>query len=434
MKTPIFDFVKTYAEKNASRLHMPGHKGEGFLGAEKYDITEISGADSLFEASGIIRESERNATRLFGTLLTQYSTEGSTGSIKAMVYLALKNRKDKTERPVIAATRNAHKAFIYACALLDIDIFWIYGKGDKFSLCECRVTARDIEDAIVTSGAFAVYVTSPDYLGNMLDIKGISEVAHKHNIPLLVDNAHGAYLHFLSPSHHPVALGADMCCDSAHKTLPVLTGGAYLHINNKKYVSDAKEAMSLFCSTSPSYLILSSLDLANKYLSENYKENLSKFIDKLSALKARLKERGFVILDSDPLKLTVKNFGEGLSETLKKHNIEWEYEAPDFTVLMFTPENTDEDLKAVDKALTNPPALRENSLTAIKPKRICSVREALFSESERVDIDKAMGRILADVSVSCPPAVPILISGEEVSKEAVEIFRFYNIKEVNVIK
>lgn len=434
MKTPIFDFVKTYAEKNASRLHMPGHKGEGVLGAEKYDITEISGADSLFEASGIIKESEQNATRLFGTLSTLYSTEGSTQSIKAMVYLALKNRNDKTKRPVIAATRNAHKAFVYACALLDIDIFWIYGGGDKFSLCECKVTARDIEKAISESGAFAVYVTSPDYLGNMLDIEGISEAAHKHNIPLLVDNAHGAYLHFLNASHHPIALGADMCCDSAHKTLPVLTGGAYLHINNENFVADGKAALSLFCSTSPSYLILASLDLANKYLSEDYKENLSKFVDKLNALKSKLKERGFVILDSDPLKLTIKNFGEVLSEVLKKHNIEWEYESPDFTVLMFTPENTDEDLKVVDKALKVPPSLNENSLTAIKPKRICSVREALFSESETVDIDKANGRILADVSVSCPPAVPILVSGEEISEEAIKIFKFYEIEKINVIK
>ncbi len=434
MKTPIFDFVKTYAEKNSSRLHMPGHKGSGPLGAEKYDITEISGADSLFEARGIIKESEQNATRLFGTLSTQYSTEGSTQSIKAMVYLALKNRREKTERPVIAATRNAHKAFIYACALLDIDIFWIYGKGDKFSLCECDVTEKDIEEAILKSGAFAVYVTSPDYLGNMLDIKGIGEVAHKHKIPLLVDNAHGAYLNFLNESHHPIALGADMCCDSAHKTLPVLTGGAYLHINNEAFVADSKGALSLFCSTSPSYLILSSLDLANKYLSDGYKERLSLFLDKLSALKNTLRSKGFQILSGDPLKLTIKNFGEGLSETLKKHSIEWEYEAPDFTVLMFTPENTDEDLKAVESALNIPPQFKENALAAIKPNKVCSVREALFAESERVDIDKAKGRVLADVSVSCPPAVPILVSGEEVSEEAVEIFKFYGIEKINVIK
>ena len=434
MKTPIFDFVNSYSNKNPHRLHMPGHKGKAFLGCESLDITEISGADSLFEADSIIKESEENATRLFGSLSTLYSTEGSTGSIKAMVYLALKNRNNKDKKPIIAATRNAHKAFIYACALLDVDIYWIYGKGDAFSLCECNITKDDVKEAVENSGAFAVYLTSPDYLGNMLDIKDIANCLHNSDIPLLVDNAHGAYLHFLKNSLHPLDLGADMCCDSAHKTLPVLTGGAYLHINNEKYLSGAKEALSLFCSTSPSYLILSSLDLANKYLSEGYREKLSEFAHKLNALKVTLKNRGFVVLDGDPLKLTVKNFGAPLSKTLKERNIEWEYEAPDFTVLMFTPENTDADLKAVENALINPPAFKENELKALKPKKVCSAREALFFESEKVDIKKAVGRVLADVSVSCPPAVPILISGEEVSKEAVEIFRFYNIKEVNVIK
>ena len=331
MKTPILDFLKSYAKKNGSRLHMPGHKGKKVLGAEKYDITEISGADSLFEASGIIKESESNATHIFGSLKTLYCAEGSTQSIKAMLYLALKNRQNKDSRPVIAATRNAHKAFIYACALLDIDIFWLYSGAEEFSLCECKVSAEDIEKALNTSGACAVYITSPDYLGNMLDIKGIADIVHKFDIPLLVDNAHGAYLNFLEDNIHPINLGADMCSDSAHKTLPVLTGGAYLHIGNDKFIEDSKGALSLFCSTSPSYLILASLDLANSYLDKGYKEKLSKFIKKLEGLKALLKKRGFCVLNSDPLKLTIKNFGVQLSSQLKKYHIECEYESADFT-------------------------------------------------------------------------------------------------------
>ena len=434
MKTPIYDFLKAYEKKNGSRLHMPGHKGKGFLGAEKYDITEISGADSLFEASGIIKESEENATRIFGSLKTLYCAEGSTQSIKAMLYLALKNRKSSDSRPVIAATRNAHKAFVYACALLDIDIFWIYSGSSQFSLCECRVSAEDIENAVKESGAFAVYLTSPDYLGNMLDIKGISESVHKFDIPLLVDNAHGAYLAFLEQSHHPITLGADMCCDSAHKTVPVLTGGAYLHIGNEKFIEDSKGALSLFCSTSPSYLILASLDLANAYLEKGYKEKLSKFIEKLDNLKNLLKKRGFCIVDSDPLKLTVKNFGVSLSEELKKQKIEWEYESKDFTVLMFTPEKSDRDIKAVAKALKVAPTPKETTLFALKPERILSPREALLKESETVDTEKSEGRILADVSVSCPPAVPVLISGERIDEKAIEIFKFYGIEKINVIK
>ncbi len=434
MKTPILDFLKSYAKKNGSRLHMPGHKGKKFLGAEKYDITEISGADSLFEASGIIKESESNATHIFGSLKTLYCAEGSTQSIKAMLYLALKNRQNKDSRPVIAATRNAHKAFIYACALLDIDIFWLYSGAEEFSLCECKVSAEDIEKALNTSGAFAVYITSPDYLGNMLDVKGIARSVHKFNIPLLVDNAHGAYLNFLEDNLHPINSGADICCDSAHKTLPVLTGGAYLHIGNEKYIEDSKIALSLFCSTSPSYLILASLDLANLYLEKGYKEKLARFVEKLDELKELLKKRGFCVLNSDPLKLTIKNFGVQLSSQLKKYHIECEYESADLTVLMFTPENKEKDIKAVAKALTTPPKEKENTLFAPHPERIYSPREALLRESETVDTEKAEGRILADVSVSCPPAVPVLVSGEKVDKKAIEVFKFYGIERINVIK
>jgi arginine/lysine/ornithine decarboxylase len=122
----------------------------------------------------------------------------------------------------------------------------------------------------------AVYVTSPDYLGNQQDLAGLSAVCAARGIPLLVDNAHGAYLHFLPQPAHPLDLGATACCDSAHKTLPVLTGGAYLHIAKnapERYARDAKRAMALFGSTSPSYLILQSLDRANAYLAGGYAES-----------------------------------------------------------------------------------------------------------------------------------------------------------------
>ena len=125
MRTPIFDFVKAYADSNTSRFHMPGHKGKGPLGCERLDITEIDGADVLSHAEGIIAESERCAAELFGTAGTFYSAEGSTLCIKAMLAMAVGiSREGKIAR--VLAARNAHKAFIYACAMLDIDVEWIY--------------------------------------------------------------------------------------------------------------------------------------------------------------------------------------------------------------------------------------------------------------------------------------------------------------------
>ena len=121
MKTPIADFLREYAASDTSRMHMPGHKGKGSLGCERFDITEVAGADALYEAEGIIAQSEANATELFDSGRTVYSTEGSSQCIRAMLYLALNHRK-KGSSPTILAARNVHKAFVYAAALLDFDV------------------------------------------------------------------------------------------------------------------------------------------------------------------------------------------------------------------------------------------------------------------------------------------------------------------------
>ena len=214
ISTPIADFVKNYADSGISRLHMPAHKGNSLLGCESLDITEIKGADVLYSASGIIDESENNATALFGTRHTFYSTEGSTLAIKAMLALIKKNAPNSAK---ILATRNVHKAFVYACALLDIDVEWIYPEESEH-LCDCNLTPNALRDKLNSLNALpcALYVTSPTYLGKILDIAGLSAVCKEFGIYLLVDNAHGAYLAFKSPSLHPIALGADICCDSVY--------------------------------------------------------------------------------------------------------------------------------------------------------------------------------------------------------------------------
>ena len=291
MNTPICDFVERYWKQDSLRLHMPGHKGKSFLGFEKFDITEIDGADSLYEASGIIRESKENASRLFGCP-TFYSTEGSSQCIRAMLYLAVLHAKEQGKRPLIAAGRNAHKTFLTGAALLDLEVLWLYPK-EVGSYLSCDLTAQDVEVVLEAEKPTAVYLTSPDYLGNVADIAAIANVCHRHGALLLVDNAHGAYLRFLRPSRHPMDLGADICCDSAHKTLPVLTGGAYLHCT-EAFQDWAKNALALFGSTSPSYLILQSLDRVNPYLA-SLTDRLKEFVHHVEAVKEKLAEKGYVL-------------------------------------------------------------------------------------------------------------------------------------------
>ena len=276
MNTPICDFVRDYSQGRPLRMHMPGHKGEPSLGIEHLDITEIPGADMLYQASGIIRESQNNAASLFGSGLTLYSVEGSSLPIRAMLYLAKLHGKG---RCTVCAGRNAHKVFITAAALLDMEVKWIY--PDRVdSMVSCHISPEYLADYLdsLPEMPTAVYITSPDYLGNRADIRGLARVAHSRGCLMMVDNAHGAHLNCLPENAHPIALGADICCDSAHKTLPVLTGGAYLHISRSappELAENGAKALSAFASTSPSYLILQSLDQANRYLSDGYREKLA---------------------------------------------------------------------------------------------------------------------------------------------------------------
>ena len=447
MKTPIVDFVNSYAKKDTARLHMPGHKGVSFLGCEKMDITEIRGADELYDAEGIIAESEKNAESLFGFGKTIYGTEGSSQCIRAMLFLALQGAERTGERPVVLAARNAHKAFLYSCALLDVDAEWLMPAEGEGSLCTCPVMAEQVEQKLseMKQKPFAVYLTAPDYLGYSPDIRSIAEVCKKAAIPLLVDNAHGAYLKFLQPSQHPVDLGASMSCDSAHKTLPVLTGGAYLHLSDEwaeKVGHQAKKAMEIFGSTSPSYLILQSLDRCNQYLADGYPEKLAATIGKVDAAKEVLKKQGWEVMDSDPLKLTVFTgqmgyTGEEAAEVLRKNGVECEFADLDAVVLMATPENRDADFEKVLSALES---LRKKGeieavqMPLILPKQKMKIREAMFSQWEEVDCADAVGRICASPCVSCPPAIPIAASGEEITAEMAELFRAYGIEKIQVVK
>lgn len=447
MKTPICDFVKTYAASAATRLHMPGHKGVSVLGCEKWDITEIRGADALYEADGIIAESEENASRLFGFGKTLYSTEGSSQCIRAMLFLAMQHAEKTGKRPVVLAARNAHKAFLYSCALLDLDVYWMMPVQEEgASLCSCPITPIQVRDMLkqMEQKPIAVYITAPDYLGYSPDIRGIAEVCREAGLPLLVDNAHGAYLKFLEPSRHPVDLGAAMSCDSAHKTLPVLTGGAYLQLSAEwaeKAGGQAKKALELFGSTSPSYLILQSLDRFNADAA--YRDNLKVTIAQMDVmLREKLLALGWEVPHTDPLKLTVYTGSMGytgaeVAEHLRKYDVECEFADPDAVVLMATPSNTAKDFQRVKQAfhmLEKKETIAKTTLPLYPPKQCMTIREAIFSQWESVPVREAVGRICGVPCVSCPPAIPIAASGEEITEEMVEVFLKYGIEEIEVIK
>lgn len=439
MTTPITDFVARYGAGGASRLHMPGHKGKGPLGLEALDITEIAGADSLYETEGIIAESERNAAALFGTQRTLYATEGSSQCIRAMLYLAMTAAPAGAGRPLALAGRNAHKAFLYAAALCDFDVEWLYPQEDVSSACACPLSPGALERALQTMKAppFCVYLTSPDYLGGRLDIGALARVCHRNGTALLVDNAHGAYLRFMPGGAHPMELGADMCCDSAHKTLPVLTGGAYLHIAQGAkpgYAQAAKAALSLFGSTSPSYLILQSLDQANLALATHYPAQLAQCGARVNDLKRTLAGRGFSVIGDEPLKLTLQTDGHAAAGLLRRHGVECEYADRGHVVMMFAPGNEPLDFERVERALKEPLPFEKAALNPPRPPRAMTIRQAMFSPGRLVPVSEAVGRVCAAPTVACTPAVPIVVSGEVITPQVARALVRQGAKEIRVVE
>lgn len=441
MKTPIVSFLKSYQEKSPVRMHMPGHKGAGILGFEGMDLTEIYGADELFAAEGIIKESEQNASSLFGCP-TYYSTQGSTLCIQTMCTILCQDAKSKGKKPKILAGRNAHRSFIHAAALLDFEIEWLYGNSDYLS---CKIHAEDLEKAIIESLPTAVYLTNPDYLGNLLDIKSLASVCKKHNVLLAIDNAHGAYLRFFEPSLHPIDLGADLCCDSAHKTLPVLTGGAYLHLSdslNQVWKNDVKHFMEYFSSTSPSYLIMASLDAANEVLDTTFRNSLSECVRSVDGLKNTLIQHGYTILSGEPMKITIstKEFGytgNEIANLLMECDIYPEFYDSDYIVLMPSPYNTKDDLKRLETCLCGierKPILINKPPKLEQSKKAMNVRQALFSSSITLDVSKSLGQVCSSVTVSCPPAILPVIPGEVISESSIEVMKYYGIETVRVAK
>lgn len=443
MNTPICDFVRDYAQRDTLRLHMPGHKGKVLLGPEPWDLTEISGADVLYHAEGIIARSEANAAALYGSARTYYSTEGSSLCIRAMLCLAGMYAQLTGRRPCIAAGRNAHSTFLSAAALLDLDVLWLFPE-EPDTLLSCRPSPEELEALLRREKPAAVYLTNPDYLGSCLDLTEYAELCRKNDTLLLVDNAHGAYLKFLPQSRHPLDQGADLCCDSAHKTLPVLTGGAYLHCGAHcpaQLRDMAEQALRLFASTSPSYLILQSLDLANRELADSYPRELAETERQLDRLKQTLAAQGWQMTGSEPLKLTLCPKARGYTGTrlaalLEKRGIVAEFSDPDYLVFMFTPALGGDACIKLQKALESLPPLppiRQQPPALSRPRPLLRPRDALLAPYESLPTAKCLGRILAAPNVSCPPAVPILVCGEQIDEAALELFAYYGVTSCNVL-
>ena len=426
MNTPICNFLEKYTGENRLRLHMPGHNGE-----VPHDITEIFGADELYSSDvsgGIIGTSEEIAAGLFGAKKTCYSCGGSTLAIQAALAL-LKARGCRK----IAASRYSHRSLVSAATLLRLDIKWLY--PNEYLSADVTYNAESI------SGVDALFITNIDYYGGTWKFV-------KPNIPVVIDNAHGSYLKFVDKRKfgteyvHPLELGYPMMvAESAHKTLPVLTGGAYLHFANGADGARAKEMMAMFGSSSPSYLILESLDRFNGIISENA-QLINNACEAVLELKERLSRAGIPLKKSDPLRITINARECGLSgfeyaRGLRANGVECEFADENFVVMMFSALSTVEDCERAEMGalfvtMSAPKPLVRYPV--IKPRVEMPVYEAMFKPQKIVPIENALDEVCAGLKCPCPPGVPLVMPGEVIDNTVVDALKIYGVKTVPVIE
>lgn len=424
MNTPICDFLENYTTENKLRLHTPGHKGEF-----PHDITEVYGADSLYETNSneIIGMSELNAQSLFGSLKTCYSCEGSTLAIQAGLAV-LKSQGVKT----IAASRCSHRSLAMAASLLQMNVKWLY--PPEFLSANVTYDAEAIRDAD------ALFITNVDYYGGTWRFVN-------PKIPVLIDNAQAAYLRFVDKRIfgveyvHPLELGFPLiCAESAHKTLPVLTGGAYLHFSQGTDPSRAKEMMAMFGTSSPSYLIMESLDRFNGMIANNV-QMVNNACGAVAELKERLTKAGVPLVKSDPLRITVNAREYGLTgfqyaQILRDSGVECELADQNKAVLLFSATSTLQDCERAEIAMMFVPTrapLPPANLPIVKAVADMPMWEAMYKPCKTIPIKSASGEVCAKFTAPCPPGIPLVMPGEIIDHNMIDALYAFGIREVTVV-
>lgn len=438
--SPLYRALLNHAESGRASFHTPGHKGNCcFLPLiPSLDLTELPDTDSLFECDGCIREAEIRAAQLFGAEYTAISSGGCTLAIQGMIS-AFAGAGSK-----VIFGRNVHRSAVNASALLGIEPVWVMHKRDSGEGLPGRVYAEDIKRAVEDNpDASAVYITSPDYYGCLSDVKAVSEVCKQHGIPLLVDNAHGT--HLIAFGIHPITLGASASACSAHKTLPVLTCGAWLNCNDADVMDKIKPSMALFGSTSPSYLIMASLDLARAWMEQDGINAFRTLAGRVAELRQLALSAGFGLPEGecDPVRLTLLTrplgmTGDTAAEYFRHCGAECEHSDGCAVVFIITPFNSEEDIECLRSAIEHfpkgKPIQKKIVVFDALPDVKMSPREAILRPSKAVPTEAAEGRISAEAACPCPPGVPVVMPGEEINEKCVNILLNTGIQRINVIE
>lgn len=331
-RTPLFDALKEYVNRDTLPFHVPGHKKgigmddefKNFIGENpfKIDVTVFKLVDSLHHPKGPIKEAQELAADAYGADATFFSIHGTSGAIQAMI-MSVVSDGDK-----IIVPRNVHKSVTAGIILSGAVPVYMEPELDKKLGIAHGVAPETVKQTLeVNPDAKAVLIINPTYYGVATDIKKIADIVHEYNIPLIVDEAHGPHLAFSDKlPTSALEAGADICAQSTHKIIGALTQGSLLHVKSKLVnPKRVQQVLNLMQTTSPSYILMASLDCARRQIALEGKELLSKTIDLCNYTRSEInKIPGFHCFGKevlgvpgsfafDPTKLTISCRGLGLS-------------------------------------------------------------------------------------------------------------------------
>ena len=436
---------------------MPGHKrNPDTVNTDlpfDRDITEIDGFDNLHHPEGILKKAQETAASVYDTKECYYSVNGSTAALLAAVSATVPRNGQ------ILVARNCHKAVYHALYLRNLIPTYVYPQMDPKWWINGGISSDKVERALAENPEIkAVLLTSPTYDGVVSDIEKIAEIVHRYEIPLIVDEAHGAHFHF--SNYFPTSateLGADLVIQSFHKTLPSMTQTAVLHNCSDRVDSRLiRRFMGIYQSSSPSYILMASMDACMEKMSSDGNEMFREFTKILEKARRRLSECKYIrlvspeigtagVFDYDRSKLLFSTryasmTGSELAQILlEKYHIQVEMETEHYVLALaavgdsgegferlcqaIEEINQEEAQKKKEKRETEEPKAGRTAYTSLS--QFMSITEAMESESEIRKLEESVGRISAEFGYLYPPGIPLIVPGEQITGQFIRNMRIY---------
>lgn len=469
MKESLYESLKAYGEGDFYPFHMPGHKRNAQSGPlsewYKCDITEIDGFDNLHQPEGILLDAQNRAAKLFGSEETYFLVNGSTAGILSAIS-TVANRGQK-----LVMARNCHKAVYHAAFLNRLEPEYVYpsvideyGLADGITTEQIRNCLRELtkKESVAVEQlkniVAGIVLTSPTYDGILSDVEGIVNLAHEYEIPVIVDQAHGAHLGFHDAFPvSSVAQGADFVIQSVHKTLPAPTQTAILHCNgNLADRALLKRYLQIYQTSSPSYLLMAGIDACMKMLQQEGKERLQQLITYRKLFFEKTKELQHIKIypsmlekekqtdavweqgTAEPGRLVISLYksnltGRELYDLLReKYHLQMEMCGADYVVAILSMmdewegfERLAKALKEIDIELSKKEKTEELFGESITPTKLLSLADAFTAESEEVILKDAIGRAVSDFINLYPPGIPLLVPGECLDNKIYVVIKGY---------